>query len=198
MLRHKGTLPLETDRLYLRPMEIADAQEAYANWCADTEVTRFLRWPAHGSLADTKAVLKRWVDSYQDPAFYQWGIEIREMGQLIGTISVVDRDETTGTLQIGYCIGTPWWHQGYTSEAFQRVIQFLFDQVGALRIECQHDPNNPHSGRVMAKCGLQYEGTLRQRDWSNQGIVDACMYSLLREEYLQGGEKARNHGVLGG
>ena len=78
------------------------------------------------------------------------------------------------------------------------MIRFLFDQVGALRIECQHDPNNPHSGRVMAKCGLQYEGTLRQRDWSNQGIVDACLYSLLREEYLQGGEKARNHGVLGG
>jgi len=30
---------------------------------------------------------------------------------------------------------------------------------------------------------LKYEGTLRQADWSNKGIVDACMYSLLRSEW---------------
>ncbi len=35
----------------------------------------------------------------------------------------------------------------------------------------------------MKKCGLKYEGTLRQADWSNKGIVDACMYGLLREDY---------------
>ena len=55
--------------------------------------------------------------------------------------------------------------------------------MGANRIESQHDPNNPHSGNVMKKCGLVYEGTLRQADFSNKGIVDACMYSLLKEEW---------------
>ena len=35
----------------------------------------------------------------------------------------------------------------------------------------------------MRKCGLKYEGTMRQADFNNQGIVDACMYSLLREEW---------------
>ena len=30
---------------------------------------------------------------------------------------------------------------------------------------------------------------LRQRDFSNQGIVDMAMYALLREEYLKGKEK---------
>ncbi len=35
----------------------------------------------------------------------------------------------------------------------------------------------------MEKCGLRYEGTLRQGDWNNQGIVDACMYSLLKSEW---------------
>ena len=35
----------------------------------------------------------------------------------------------------------------------------------------------------MQKCGLKYEGTLRQTDWSNKGVVDACMYSLLKSEW---------------
>lgn len=65
------------------------------------------------------------------------------------------------------------------------MIRFFFEEVGAQRIESQHDPENPGSGRVMQKCGLQYEGTLRKADWSNRGIVDACMYALLAEDYFK-------------
>lgn len=50
------------------------------------------------------------------------------------------------------------------------------------------DPENPNSGRVMQKCGLRYEGILRKADWNNRGIVVACMYAILREEY----ERARS------
>lgn len=70
------------------------------------------------------------------------------------------------------------------SEAFSRIIPFLFEEVKVQRIEAQHDPNNPGSGKVMEKCGLKYEGTLRKADWSNKGIVDAAMYALLAEEYF--------------
>jgi len=35
----------------------------------------------------------------------------------------------------------------------------------------------------MLKCGLQYEGTLRNADINNQGICDASMYGLLAEDY---------------
>ena len=53
------------------------------------------------------------------------------------------------------------------------------------RIETQHEPDNPNSGKVMKKCGLIYEGTLRQAMYSNQGIVDACVYGILASEYFQ-------------
>jgi len=72
---------------------------------------------------------------------------------------------------------------GNYSEAFMEIIPFLFDKVKVKRIESQHDPDNPNSGKVMIKCGLKYEGTLRQADFSNKGIVDAAMYSLLANEY---------------
>jgi ribosomal-protein-alanine N-acetyltransferase len=86
-------------------------------------------------------------------------------------------------VHIGYCIGTKWWHKGYTSEAMAALIEFFFEKVGVNRIESQHDPNNPNSGKVMAKCDMKYEGTHRKADFNNQGIVDASIYAILRDEW---------------
>ena len=59
------------------------------------------------------------------------------------------------------------------SEDLRMLIAFFFDEVGANRIESRHDPGNPHSGMVMKKCVMKYEGTLRSSDRNNQGICDA-------------------------
>ena len=60
-------------------------------------------------------------------------------------------------------------------------MDFFFDEVGVNRVESRHDPNNPNSGAVMRKCGMTFEGTLRQSDWNNQGICDASWYALLAD-----------------
>lgn len=183
-MNHLGTKVIKTPRLVLRPFCEEDMEPMFRNWQSDPEVTEFLRWQAADSIDITKRVLGEWIDSYKDPAFYQWAIVPLDLGEPIGTISVVGRDDTVKSVHIGYCIGKKWWHKGITSEAFSAIIPFLFEEVGVNRIEAQHDPNNPHSGNVMKKCGLTYEGTLRQADHSNKGIVDACMYSILASEYF--------------
>ena len=184
-MKHQGTIRIETERLILRPFTMDDCEAAFRNWESDERTTEFLRWQAMTSVEETAQVMRSWVDGYANPAFYQWAIVLKTLNEPIGTMSVVGMEERTDTLHIGYCIGSRWWRQGYTSEAFAAIIPYLFDEVGANRIESQHDPNNPNSGKVMQKCGLTYEGTLRQADWSNKGIVDACMYALLRSEYEQ-------------
>ena len=184
-MKHKGTITIETDRLILRKFIIADVDAAFQNWTSDDKVTEFLRWPTHAAISVTERVLKEWIESYEKMDFYQWAIVPKKLGEPIGTISVVDMDERTGKIHIGYCIGSKWWHSGFTSEAFAAIIPFFFEQVEANRIDSQHDPKNPNSGKVMKKCGLKYEGTLRQADWSNKGIVDACMYGMLASDYFE-------------
>lgn len=183
-MNHKGTVKLETERLILRKIAEEDVDAAFSNWMSDEKVTEFLRWPTHKDISVSERVVKEWVEEYKkDDAFYQWAIVLKELDEPIGTISVVDINERVDMVHIGYCIGSKWWGNGYMSEAFACIIPFFFDEVGAQRIEAQHDPNNPASGKVMEKCGLKYEGTLRKADWSNKGIVDAAMYGLLKEEY---------------
>ena len=181
MLQHKGTVTIETPRLILRQARIEDAEPMSRNWANDAEVTKFLTWPAHGNVEITKRLLTSWVDSYQKDDYYQWMIVLKEMNEPIGSImaSTVGRAESA---HIGYCIGKRWWHQGIMSETLKAVMDFLFDEIGYHRVEAMHDSNNPHSGGVMKKCGMKYEGTARQADRNNQGICDACYYGLLANE----------------
>lgn len=183
-MNHLGTVTIETDRLVLRRFGESDAEAIFHNWACNDEVTKYLTWPTHSSIEITKRVLVEWMKSYDDSRYYQWAIVPKGNGNNpIGSISVVHMKEDIGMMHIGYCIGEKYWKQGITSEAFEGVIKFLFEQVGVKRIEARHDPNNSNSGKVMLKCGLQYEGTLRSADRNNQGICDAVMYGLLAEDY---------------
>jgi ribosomal-protein-alanine N-acetyltransferase len=85
--------------------------------------------------------------------------------------------------EIGYCIGKHWWHQGIMTEALTAVTNYLFTEVGMNRVAARHDPNNPHSGGVMRKSGMKYEGTNRACDRNNQGICDAVQYAILRSDW---------------
>ena len=192
-MNHQGTITIETDRLILRKFTEADIPAAFRNWTGDDKVTEFLRWPTHSSIDVTERILKGWIAEYTKTDFYQWAIVPKVLNEPIGTISVVGMDERTAKIHIGYCIGSKWWHQGYTSEAFAAIIPFFFEQVGAQRIESQHDPANANSGKVMEKCGLTHEGTLRKADWSNRGIVDACMYAIISSDYFNNQERSGTH-----
>lgn len=192
-LRKSGTVIIETDRLVLREFAIDDAQEMFHNWAHDPEVTKYLIWTPHKDVEETEEILSGWVERYGDGSYYNWAIELKETGEVVGSITVVQQDDRARRAHIGYCLGKAWWRQGIMSEALSAVIDFLFSE-GYLRIDSRHDVNNPHSGGVMKKCGMQFEGVLKGYDWNNTGICDAAFYAILAEDYYnkkkQGEESA--------
>lgn len=190
-MKHLGTKTIETDRLILRRFQMEDAEKMYQNWASDPEVTKFLTWPTHESVEVTKKVLESWISDYEKLADYQWCMALKESGEPIGSISVVAQNEKAESAEIGYCIGKAYWHKGYASEALKAVMEYLLMEVGFNRIESRHDPKNPHSGDVMKKCGMRYEGTRLQADWNNTGICDEALYGYVRggAEDVQPAEK---------
>lgn len=182
-MNNKGTVRLETERLILRKFTKEDAQAVFNNWASDDEVTKFLTWPTHTSIEDSEGYINFCLDSYQNDDSYQWGIELKETGELFGNISVVKLNEDIDAVELGYVIGRRFWGNEYTVEATKAVIAFFFEEVGANRVAARYDTNNPNSGKVMKKAGMKYEGTLRQNDRNNQGIVDCSVCSILKEEW---------------
>ena len=181
-MKHCGTQTIETKRLILRQFTMDDAEAMYTNWASDPAVTKYLTWQCHETLETTKAVIQEWTAQYDRKDYYQWAIEYKDIHEPVGSISVVHIYNDVACVEAGYCIGKKWWHKGITSEALNAIIHFLFQEVEVNRIEAIHDIHNPYSGKVMQKCGMRYEGTMRQYARNNTGICDVCMYAILKED----------------
>ena len=175
-----GTQRIETERLILRPFVAEDAEDMYQNWASDPEVTKFLTWPTHASVEISKMLLNDWIPRYDDGGYFNWAIEWKGNGGVIGNISVVRLREDIDEAEIGYCMSKAYWGRGIMPEALKAVMDYLFDTAGMNRVSACHDANNPKSGRVMEKAGMKKEGVLRQSGKNNQGICDAVWHAMVR------------------
>jgi len=156
----------------------------FLNVTSDPLVNRYLTWPLHQHLSETEQLLVKWSEQYASPQRYCWAIVLKEPNQVIGTIAAPTVKDGTNTLEVTYCIGSRWWGNGLVAEVLCEVITYLFTTVQANRIEAGFDSNNPNSGRVMQKVGMQKEGVLRQAGRNNQGLFDLVFYAILREDWL--------------
>jgi ribosomal-protein-alanine N-acetyltransferase len=183
-MTHKGTVTLETERLILRRFTESDADFMFRNWASDPEAPKYMTWNVHDDVAETKGVLSDWISSYNSSDYYHWAIELKEIGEVIGSIGCESVNNDIKSVHMGYCIGSKFWHKGYMTEVLKAVIDFLFDQAGVNRIEARHDPLNPHSGGVMRKAGMTYEGTMRQNMMVKERLCDSAYYAILAEDYI--------------
>lgn len=191
-MKHCGTQELETGRLVLRRLSIDDCEMMYNNWSSDPEVTRYLRWNAHRTWAETAELLNEWDKNYPDPTYYQWGIVEKRSGVLFGTISVfAAQDMKTGwhlnterlgsTWEVGFALGRKWWDKGYATEALCAVRDYWFNTVGALWLAACHANDNIASSAVLQKAGFVYDHDIT--DHKFDGTPVPCRaYHLIKEE----------------
>lgn len=179
-MKHIGTRDLETERLLLRKISVNDAEAMYNNWASDDIVTRYVTWPTHQSVEDTKGLLAMWEKEYENDNCYRWLIELKDEKKAIGTIDVCRMNESDKVAEIGYCISRDYWNKGIVTEAAKKVLEYLLKEVGFYRIEAQHHLDNPASGKVMQKIGMKYEGIVRGGRLVKGKHVDVAMYAILK------------------
>lgn len=184
-MKHLGTIDIRTERLVLRRFTVEDAPKMFENWASDPEMTKYMTWQPYEEVGAVADYLRGVTEQYDRDDSYHWCIALKENDEPIGAISAVHMDELVQSVEIGYGIGRRFWHQGYTSEAMQAVMDFFFDQVGVNRVEARHDARNPHSGAVMKKCGMRYEGTKVEGGWNISGICDSVLYGLTATQRRQ-------------
>lgn len=181
-MNYKGTIKLETNRLILRKLRIEDAKDVFKNYASSDDVTKYLTWETHSNIYETKNYLQDLIERYKDGKTFDWAIELKSENIVVGSICAKIPNEIISKIEIGYCIGKNWWNQGIVTEALQKVIRFLFEEINVNRIEAYHDVRNLASGRVMQKCGMKFEGVLRQAYKFKNGLADVYIYSILKDD----------------
>ncbi|WP_373599326.1 GNAT family N-acetyltransferase [Paraclostridium bifermentans] len=184
-MNHKGTKRIETERLILRKYTIDDTSDMFKNWGCDEKVTKFLTWENHKGIEDTRKILNMWINEYENIDKYQWAIELKNIKEVVGDITVFNLKNKRFSCEIGYCLSSKFWNSGIMTEALIGVIGYLFDEIGLNRIEARHNVDNIASGKVMIKSNMKYEGTLREAGkmkGENQ-FYDLAVYSILKSEW---------------
>lgn len=176
------TISIITDRLKLRQFRADDAETMFQNWASDDAVTKHLIWPTHTSVTETEAVIARWLEGYQYVKFYQWAVTLD--GEIIGSLGCAQPNMTIGEIKLGYALGRAFWGRGIATEALNAAISHLF-ALGYNRIAADHFLENPASGRVMQKAGMQYEGIIRDGGKDGLGnLRDVKQYAILKRDLL--------------
>jgi [ribosomal protein S5]-alanine N-acetyltransferase len=147
---------LRTLRLRLRRPRPQDAEGAFQRYASDPEVTRYLSWPTHRSLDDTRAFLRFAEQGWNSGTSLPYMIERLSDGLLLGSTGLTAEAERC--FSTGYVLARDAWGQGYASEALAAMLDLAFARPDVNRVYALCDCEHRASARVMEKCGMQLEG----------------------------------------
>ena len=88
-------------------------------------------------------------------------------------------------LEIGYFMVSSETCKGYCSEAANIMVDYLFLSKNIVRIQAHTDCRNAASQKVLEKAGFRKEGIVRKLLFNRGEWRDACLYSILREEWKE-------------
>lgn len=172
---------LDTARLHLRRPQRGDAPAIYARFAADAEVTRYLSWPRHRSVADTREFLEASEREWDAHGTGPYLVFSRD-GLLAGASGL--HLETPYRASTGYALARDAWGRGYATETTRAMISLAWTLPRMSRLYALCHPENGASVRVLEKAGFEREGRLRKYlVFPNLGSLDPCdvlVYGLLR------------------
>jgi len=176
-MNHIGTKILETDRLILRRFEEKDAEEIFLGFINQEDFLYYCNKEKR-SLEDEKQSLIRINEKYKQNNYYNWLITLKDTKNIIGSINLIPND-TNNSVEFNYVIDDRYKNNGYMSEALLTVKDFCLKKLCVKRFQGCCSVKNLPSKRVMEKCNMQYEGTLRKYLKLKDGYHDMHMFSII-------------------
>ena len=180
MIVLSGFLPIQTDRLVLRPFVPTDAA-TLSEYRSDPEVARYQGWPTPYPLAAARRLIAEQAH-LTGPRGGDWlQIAATLAGELIGDVAVRLSDDGR-TARIGYTVARAHQRRGFGVEAVGAVVAHLFDS-GLHRVHASLDGRNVASARLLARLGFRHEGTEVSAELVDGEWCDVAHYAILRDEH---------------
>ena len=171
---------IETDRLILTRLRYEEAEEIFYSYASKPEATRYLSFPTHQTMGDTRNFVIYAVSAWNSGDEYVYGIRLKEEYRFIGTIGAINDD---GKVHFGYCVSPTQWGRGYATEAALALVSLLKQEKHVHRIWAFADAENPASHHVLLKCGLVEEARLIKwfRFINQDNQARDCVFFVLKE-----------------
>ncbi len=168
-----------TDRLGAFRLKHEDAEEIFYTYASKPAATKFVSWPTHERLSDTRTFLAHTRAGWELGLDYTFGIRLNSR-RLIGSCGVINEN---GTLQFGYILSPNQWGCGYATEICKALMNLVSDMPGVKSVGTFVDVDNVASVRVLEKSGLTC--VERREKWfrfinQDNAVKDCYVFTLPR------------------
>ena len=150
---------IHSARLLLRKPRVTDAPLMFNAYAQDRAVTRYLMWRPHRNIAQTRAVIDRFLMEWEKQEGFCWFLFTNDTGKMSGSIAA--RPENDG-FNLGFLLARAYWGNGYMPEAIAAVVEWAFTEPWVSRVSAACDVENHASARALEKAGFIRERVLHQ------------------------------------
>lgn len=162
---------LETDRLVLREILPCDTDAVYAIF-SNGDVTKYYGLTTFGKVDQAEKLIEAFSSNFQTKKGIRWGIELKGVPGLIGTIGFNLWSPVHKRAEVGYDIHPDFWRKGYASEAVAKIVEYGFQEMELTRIGATVFVENEGSSQLLMKQGFEHEGVLKKYMYQNNQAFD--------------------------
>ena len=174
------TPELETARLVLRPLALADAEQTqglFGQWEIVKYLTDQVPWPypADGAYSYYRDHALPAVERGEE---WHWTLRLKRAPErIIGSISLLKNESNNR----GFWLGLPWQGQGLMSEASEVVTDYWFDTLGFPVLRVPKAAVNIASRRISEKNGMRLVATEERQYVSGRLLSE--IWEITAEEW---------------
>jgi ribosomal-protein-alanine N-acetyltransferase len=172
----------ETARLILRPSTPDDARDLweFEQLCMmDPQALRFMQ-VTEQTLDEVRTRLEaRERLAREDRTLLGWHLRLRGEPALVGHAAFVRWNHGNHRSEVAYGISPNHRGKGLSVEAFARLLEFAWSELGLHRAEAHMDPENVPSIRTAEKLGFSPEGRFRESHYWRGRYHDTLVYAKL-------------------
>ncbi|MEI8196044.1 MAG: GNAT family protein [Phycisphaerae bacterium] len=180
-MRFPFTLQILTTRCRLRCVSEADIPHV---WSA-TRHAGFndgMTWNPPANMDELRQPLQRNLEAWRADRDYTFTIESKSNSMFLGRI-VIRQTTDPAVWNIGFWTHPDHQNQGYMTEAARAMVDFGFQELGAVRIEAAHALWNIRSERVLKKLGMKFVRHIPQGFMKNGQWVEENALALERAQW---------------
>ena len=167
---------LATDRLNIRPLEMADAEALHAFW-ANAEVRRYLWDGRILPMSTVRAIIDQSIADFEALGFGFFSLDLKATEPKLVGFCGFRRFEDGQQIEMLFGILPEYWGEGFVTEAAREVLRHGFEEAGISRVIAAVDTPNQRSVRLLMRLGMSFE---KRCEWHG---LDTVFYALEATEF---------------
>jgi RimJ/RimL family protein N-acetyltransferase len=182
-MKNRLTLPIQTERLTLRPLSVDDDLDDHQRLYANPSTVRWL----YDEVKDREGARQhlRQIRASdlpeKDGSWMHLAVDLN--GAYLGFVGAGLNSTAHRQWEVGFVFLPEGQGRGYATEASRATIDIAFDRGNAHRVIGRLEARNSPSARVLERLGMRREGLLVENEWVKGEWQSELVYAVTEQEW---------------